>query len=332
MDEIIGNMREFTAEAQREEMTIEEKEFTGKGWTIYQGDNVKTIRRIADNSVGLIVSSPPFPGMYVYTNSSADMGNVTSLSEMINHFKFLIPELFRVTQPGRSCCLHMCQAVAFKGTDGYIGIKDFRGKLIEAMEEGGWIYYGEACINKNPQTVAVRTKDAGLLFKSLATDSARMHMALADYLLQFRKPGENSHPIRAGQSEKYHNPNGWISQEEWIEWAAPVWYRQTDRYPGGIKETEVLSVAEAREEKDERHLAPLQLGVCERAIKLWSNPGDLVYDPFSGSGSVGYKALLLHRTYIGTELKPSYVTLSLRNLQLAEKESTITKLPGFEGK
>jgi hypothetical protein len=126
---------------------------------------------------------------------------------------------------------------------------------------------GEVTIDKNPQVKAVRTKDRGLLFKSLANDSADMRMAQADYLLQFRKPGENPHPIRAGISEKYNNEAGWITPEEWIEWAAPVWYRQTEDYPGGIRETDVLNVSAARDERDERHLCPLQLGVIER----WSS-------------------------------------------------------------
>jgi hypothetical protein len=120
---------------------------------------------------------------------------------------------------------------------------------------------------------AIRTKDQGLLFKSLATDASRMHMALADYLLQFRKPGDNPEPIRAGVSERYGNPDGWITAEEWIEWAAPVWYRASEHYPGGIRETDVLNAAVARDAPDERHIAPLQLGVIERAVKLWSEPG-----------------------------------------------------------
>lgn len=226
----------------------------GDRWALYCGDNIDAIKEIPDNSVGLTVSSPPFPGMYSYTNSPRDMGNVTNQSEMVRHFGFLIPELLRVTKPGRHCALHLCQGVAFKGVDGYIGLKDFRGEIIRAMEAGGWIYYGEVCIDKDPQVKAIRTKDRGLLFKTLANDSSHMHMALADYLLQFRKPGDNAEPIRAGISQKYENYSGWITQEEWIEWAAPVWYRATPDYPGGIRETDVLNVAVARDSDDERHL------------------------------------------------------------------------------
>jgi hypothetical protein len=170
---------------------------------------------------------------------------------------------------------------------------------------------------------AIRTKDQGLLFKSLANDASRMHMALADYLLQFRKPGENPEPIRAGISERYGNPDGWITAEEWIEWAAPVWYRASEHYPGGIRETDVLNAAVARDAPDERHIAPLQLGVIERAVKLWSNPGDLVLSPFAGIGSEGVGALRADRRFVGIELKPSYFKTAVRNLTTAEGQLSL---------
>jgi DNA modification methylase len=207
-------------------------------------------------------------------------------------------------------------------------MRDFRGRVIEEMTKHGWVYYGEVTIDKNPQVKAVRTNDAGLQFKSLATDSARMHMALADYLLQFRKPGDNPEPIRAGISQKYKNEDGWVTNEEWIEWARPVWYAADHGIPGGIRETEVLNVACARDGDDERHLCPLQLGVIERAIKLWSNPGDLVLDPFNGVGSTGVQALSIRhpngtpqpRCYVGVELKRSYFETARRNLENAESQ------------
>ncbi len=150
-----------------------------------------------------------------------------------------------------------------------------------------------------------------------------MHMALADYLLQFRKPGDNPEPIRAGVSERYDNADGWITSEEWIEWAAPVWYRAGEGYPGGIRETDVLNVRVARENGDERHIAPLQLGVIERAVKLWSNPGDLVFSPFAGIGSEGYVALQHGRRFVGVELKPSYFKTAARNLTEAEGQGSL---------
>jgi DNA modification methylase len=315
---IIEHMKGLQMDASHtNEMTYEEDTIEGEGYQLLLGDCIKRAKEIPDESIGLSVFSPPFPGMYVYTNSPSDMGNTKNIDEMIEHYRFLVPELYRITKPGRSCCVHLTQAVAFKWIDGYIGMKDFRGRVIEAMESEGWVYYGEVAIDKDPQVKAIRTKDQGLLFKTLAKDSSKLHMALADYLLQFRKPGDNEEPIRAGISDKYENPNGWITSEEWIEWAAPVWYRQTKHYPGGIRETDVLNVACARETDDERHLCPLQLGVIERAVKLWSNPGDTVFSPFMGIGSEGYGAVNLHRNFIGIELKRSYFETAVSNIEQA---------------
>jgi len=289
----------------------------------YMGDCVELMDGIPSDSVGLSVFSPPFPGMYAYTDSPRDMGNVASMDEMLANFRFLVNEnkLLRVVKPGRNCCVHLTQIPAFKGADGYIGLKDYRGKTIELFESCGWIYYGEVCIDKDPQVKAQRTKDASLQFKSLANDSSRMRMALADYILIFKKKGDNESPIRAGVSRKYDNENGWLTNDEWIEWAAPVWYRQTSHYPGGIRETDVLNVRSAREDDDEKHLCPLQLGVIERCVKLWSNPGDVVLSPFGGIGSEGYKSILLGRKFIGFELKPSYWRVGASNLESAIAKS-----------
>jgi hypothetical protein len=295
----------------------------GERWELRLGDCVERIAEIEDESVGLTVFSPPFPGMYVYSDSPRDMGNARSIEQLIEHYRYLVPELLRVTMPGRSCCVHLCQSVRVKYLDGESGIRDFRGAVIRVMEDAGFVYYGEVCIDKDPQVKAIRTKDQGLLFKTLANDSARMHMCLADYLLQFRKPGDNSEPIRAGVSTRYANEGGWITAEEWIEWAAPVWYRATPDYPGGIRETDVLNAAVAREAADERHIAPLQLGVIERAVKLWSNPGDVVFSPFAGIGSEGYVALQHGRRFSGIELKRSYFETACRNLVKAEGQISL---------
>lgn len=301
-------------------------EATGQGWKMMLGDCVERTREVPDESIGLSVFSPPFPGMYVYSDSPRDMGNAHSIAELIEHYRYLIPELLRILKPGRSCCVHLCQTLSVKYLDGFSGIRDFRGAVIQAMEEAGFIYYGEVCIDKDPQIKAIRTKDQGLLFKSLATDASRMHMALADYLLQFRKPGDNVEPIRAGISQKYGNQDGWITAEEWIEWAAPVWYRATSHYPGGIRETDVLNAAVARDDRDERHIAPLQLGVIERAVKLWSNPGDTVFSPFGGIGSEGHVALKHGRRFVGVELKESYFKTACRNLTAAEGQLSLPSL------
>jgi len=320
-DELISNMNlSGQLETKREEMIYMEDIEKGKGWELQLGDSVLKMKNIETDSIGLSVFSPPFPGMYVYTNSKHDLGNTKTIEELIEQFRFVIDKdhLLRVTMPGRHCCVHLSQGVAFQSKDGYIGIKDFRGKVIQMMEEEGWIYYGEVCIDKNPQVVAIRTKDRGLLFKTLRTDASHLHTALADYLIQFRKPGDNVNPIKAGKDGE----RGWITQEEWIEWAAPVWYRQSPHYPGGIRQTDVLkNYRLAKDNKDEKHLAPLQLGVIERAIKLWSNPGDVIYDPFSGIGSTGYVALKLERQFKGSELKKGYFDVGIKNLKSVGKRN-----------
>lgn len=325
MEKIVTHMRNRSIEEvrgmKRQEMGYRRDVVRGDTWEAHLGDCVDVVEDMADDSIGLSVFSPPFPGMYVYTNSMRDMGNVSSLDEMIEHFRFLSRPLLQKTMPGRSACIHLTQVTAKKGVDGYVGIKDYRGEVIRMMESEGWIYYGEVTIDKNPQVKAIRTKDAGLMFKSLATDSARMHVALADYVLQFRKPGENPSPILAGISKKYRNEQGWITSEEWIRWARPVWYAQDWAPDGdGIAETDVLNVQQARETDDERHLAPLQLSVIERCVKLWSAPGELVFSPFMGIGSEGYVATKLGRRFTGSELKESYWRHAVRNLQRADSE------------
>jgi hypothetical protein len=318
---------------ERFEMNYELDVERGDDWTLYLGDSVETIEHVEDDSIGLSIFSPPFPGMYVYTNSIHDMGNVKDNEEMIEQFAFLSRKILVKTMPGRTCAIHLTQGTAQLGRDGYVGIKDFRGQVIRMMEDEGWIYYGEATIDKNPQVKAVRTKDHGLMFKTLAKDSSKMHMALADYLIQFIKPGTNPEPIKAGISEKYDSPNGWLTNEEWILWARPVWYGSDFQPEGaidqGIRETDTLTVKQARETDDERHLAPLQLGVIHRAIKLWSAPGDLIYSPFAGIGSEGYEAIKLGRRFVGGELKRSYWQSAVKNLQNAERDKGVITLFDF---
>jgi superfamily II DNA or RNA helicase len=336
-DNIVQHMAVNTdlgAQTVREEMAYREDMAQGHDWQLYLGDSVKTIDHIATDSLGLSVFSPPFPGMYVYTNSPHDMGNVADIDQMIDQFSYLMgpDKLLRAMMPGRNVFIHITQGVAQKGRDGYIGLKDFRGKIIAMMQEHGWIYYGEAVIDKDPQLKAMRTKDHGLMFKSLVTDAARMHPALPDYLLQFRKPGDNPVPIEAGKVNRYSGNNGWVTSDQWILWARPVWYA-ADYMPGtwrpdyngdgcdfGIRETDVLNVRQARDTNDERHLCPLQLGVIERVVKVWSAPGDIVYSPFAGIGSEGYVALKEGRKFIGGELKESYWRNAIRNLEAAISE------------
>lgn len=354
-DNIVKHMGVYADinQTERIEMEYESDVATGKDWTLYLGDSIQTIDQIEDESVGFTIFSPPFPGMYAYTNSVNDVGNSDHIRQMIDHFRYLVKadKLMRVMMPGRIVAIHLMQLTAMKNRDGYIGIKDYRGRVIAMMEDEGWIYHGELTIDKNPQIQAVRNKERGLLFKSLAQDSSVIRPALADYLLLFRKPGENPQPIRAGMSRNYNPTGGWVTEKEWIQWAhpiwpasqvcrengieydiadmlPPVWYRRVSDpekgsieavNPWGIQETDVLNVRQARETDDERHLCPLQLSVIARAIKLWSAPGDLVYSPFAGIGSEGYEAIRHGRRFIGGELKRSYWQSAIDNLHEAER-------------
>jgi DNA modification methylase len=309
----------------------------GERFKAFNGDSIEIVAELPENSIGLSVFSPPFPGMYAYTNSARDVGNVRNFAELVEHFSYLAGSLLKVTQPGRMCCVHLTQEPVFKGRDGYVGLRDFRGDMIRCMESAGWNYYSEVTIDKNPMLKASRTKEATLLFKTLAADSSMSRPALADYIIVFKKPGTNSNPIRAGISARYDNRDGWITCDEWCEWAAPVWYRKMpaeksphypfqDNYPSrhqatdGINEGDVLrNFTQGRENDDEKHLCPLQLGVIERCVKLWSNPDDVVLSPFMGIGSEGYVAIRHNRRFVGCELKPSYFRVACTNLRDAER-------------
>jgi hypothetical protein len=310
-------------------------------FAMYHGDCVHALAGLPDNSLHLGVTSVPFPGMWVYSNSPNDMGNVTSIAQMVDQCRFLAKEMLRVLVPGRSVFIHLTQGVAQKQRDGYIGLKDFRGNMISMMESEGFIHYGEFTIDKDPQLKAMRTKDHGLMFKSLVNDSSRMHAALADTVLQFQKPGDNPLPITAGISKRYESADGWVTSDQWILWARPVWYGADympgtwregftgDPCPDGIRETEVLNVRQARDTNDERHLCPLQLGVIERIVKVWSAPGEVVFDPFGGIGSTGFVAIAEGRKFVGCELKQSYYESAVRNLRSAVSEKTQSTIFDF---
>jgi DNA modification methylase len=273
----------------------------GDGWRLMMGDCVTRMAEVESDSVDLSVFSPPFLSLYVYSPSERDMGNSGNPTEYFQHFGFLIDELLRTTKPGRNCAVHIAQVPAMLGRDGYIGLKDFRADMVRAFCDGGWIYHGEVVIDKDPQAQAIRTHSKGLLFTQLHKDSSWLRPALADYILVFRKPGDNLIPIIPD-----------ITNDEWIEWARPIWY--------GIKESDTLNVAEARAEPDERHIVPLQLGTIERVIRLWSNEGETVLSPFAGIGSEGYQAIRFNRRFIGIELKPEYYATAVRNLRVAESQ------------
>ena len=271
----------------------------GEDWTLYQGDCVERLQNLEASSIDFTVFSPPFLSLYVYSDSERDIGNNKAEHEFFRHFDYFLNGMLRVMKPGRNVACHVSQVPSTLVRDGVIGLKDFRGKTIEAFQRSGFIYHGEVVIDKDPQAQAIRTKSKGLLFVQLKKDSSWLRPALADYILVFRKPGENAVPIKPD-----------ISNNEWIEWARPIWY--------GIRESDTLNVAEARSDKDERHIAPLQLGTIERCIRLWSNKGETVLSPFAGIGSEGYQAIKLGRKFIGIELKEKYADVAVQNLQKAE--------------
>ena len=273
----------------------------GEGWRLLLGDSCERISEIETDSVGLSVFSPPFASLYTYSPSERDMGNSKDYDQFFEHFGYLIPELLRVTMPGRRSCVHVQQVTTTKATHGIIGWRDFRADVVKAFTEAGWIYDGEVVIDKDPQAQAIRTKSKALMFVQKNKDSAWSRPAMADYILLFRAPGENLEPVKTD-----------VNNEEWIQWARPIWY--------GIKESDTLNAAVARENDDERHICPLQLGTIERCVRLWSNRGDLVLDPFNGIGSTGVVALQHDRRYVGIELKESYYSVARRNLIGATKQ------------
>jgi len=284
--------------------------YQGANWELRHGDSCEALPTLAADSIDLSIMSPPFSSLYTYSASERDIGNCSSHAEFIEHMGFISDELLRVTKPGRLSCLHVQQVATTKAKDGVIGLMDFRGSMIAAFIAHGWIFHGEICIDKDPQAQAIRTHSKALLFVQLRKDASWLRPALADYILVFRKPGDNAVPILPD-----------ITNENWIEWARPIWY--------GISETDTLNVVEARENDDERHICPLQLGTIERCVRLWSNPGELILSPFAGIGSEGYEAVRLGRRFVGIELKEAYARVAAKNLAVAETLRTQGGL--FEG-
>lgn len=315
-EELIKNAAQYEREeiSGMNESRFEYSEDTVEQPGVYKlmlGDSVERIKEIDDESVGVSVYSPPFMSLYAYSDTERDMGNSKSSEDFWKHYSFITNEILRVTLPGRHTLVHCQQIPATNVRDGYIGMRDFRGDLIRHYIEHGWIYHGEVCLDKCPQAQAIRTKAKGLMFVQKDKDSSWLRPGLADYILVFRKPGENPVPINCD-----------VTNEEWIQWAHPVWY--------GINETEVLKPAEGRDEKDERHIAPLQLETIHRCLRLWSNQGELVFSPFMGIGSEGYVAMELNRRFIGIELKPSYFKAACNNIR-SMYDNQERQLDLFEG-
>ncbi len=336
-------------------------------FSIYNGDCIEVVRALPESSVGYSVFSPPFASLYTYSASDRDMGNCATHEEFYKHFAHLVPELLRVTQPGRLLSFHCMNLPTSKARDGFIGLSDFRGILIKAFVDAGWIYHSEVCIWKDPVTAMQRTKALGLLHKTIRKDSAMSRQGVPDYLVTMRKPGMNPVPIEHEPGTESDYP---VSL--WQQVASPVWvttresaaatavfeepsigeYDDEESYHdakaariatnkrremsfdpffkvcvgdadgtdhGTIHPGDTLQKESAREEKDERHICPLQLEVIRRAVRLWSKADDVVLSPFAGIGSEGYVALQEGRRFVGAELKASYFKQAVRNLQAAER-------------
>ena len=276
---------------------------TGEGWTMHLGDCVKWTRRMEDNSIDYSFFSPPFSNLFVFSNSDRDMGNCKNDNQFLEHFKFLISELFRVVKPGRNVSFHCANLTSGKMRDGFIGLRDFRGDLIRAFQEAGFIYHSEVAIWKDPVVAMQRTKAIGLLHKTVRDNGTMSRMGLPDYIVTMRKPGECAERVTHGDD---------FPVALWAKYASPIWM--------DINQSRTLNKMPARDENDERHIAPTQLDVIERCIHLWTNPNDLVFSPFGGIGSEGYCAVKMGRRFIGTELKPQYFEVACMNLDDAKIE------------
>ena len=303
MVEHMCSMEGWGGLSRTKEIYMEDREI-GENWAMYNADCVEGISKMDDDSVHYTVFSPPFSSLYTYSASTRDMGNCRNNAEFFEQFRFLVSELLRVTMPGRLLSFHCMNIPTSKAKDGFIGLSDFRGDLIREFMEAGWIYHSEVCIWKDPVTQMQRTKALGLLHKQIKKDSCMNRQGLADYLVTMRKPGDNP--------ERVEHTNETFPVGLWQRYASPVW--------GDINPSDTLQFRSARSEKDERHICPLQLQVIRRALKLWSNPGDLVLSPFAGIGSEGYVALEEGRQFVGFEVKREYYDQACRNLADAESE------------
>lgn len=279
----------------------------GEDWKMYHGDCVRVAKNIPDDSIDFSVFSPPFADLFTYSDDLQDMGNCQNLSEFTKHFEFLIKELARIVVPGREVAVHCVDLLSTKWKHGKIEFQDFSGEIIRAFWRQGFLFHSRICIWKSPVTEMQRTKAHGLLYKTLKADSCDSRVGCADYLLVFRKPGDNPRPVTK-------HPDS-FPVDLWQEVASPVWMT--------VDQGKVLNREGARDDRDERHICPLQLDVIERAVSLWTNPGDLVYSPFAGIGSEGYGALNLGRKFVGSELKESYFQQACGNLRNAKAQTKL---------
>lgn len=290
-----------------DEIRVKDQAITER-YALYNGDSCEILRGIPENSVHFEIYSPPFASLYTYSNSERDLGNCRTKSEFFRHFEFIIRELYRVLMPGRVMAVHCMNLPTSKERDGFIGIEDFRGELIRVFQAAGFLYHSEVCIWKDPVIAMQRTKALGLLHKQLKKDSCMSRQGIPDYLVVMRKPGENP--------ERVTHTNESFPVDIWQRYASPIW---TD-----INPSDTLQASSARDEKDEKHICPLQLTVIRRALNLWTNPGDTVLSPFMGIGSEGVVSLQGGRRFVGVELKPTWYAQAVKNCAGVTEEKQMT--------
>ena len=273
------------------------QQYEGNGFALYNGDSCDIMKAIPDNSIHYSIFSPPFAQLYVYSNSVRDLGNCRDTTEFYTQFEFILKELYRIMMNGRLVSIHCMDLPTQKSRDGFIGISDFSGDIIRMMQDAGFIYHSRVTIWKDPVVAMQRTKALGLFRKQIKKDSSMCRQGIADYIVTFRKPGENP--------ERIEHTDETFPVSKWQNYASPVWM--------DINQSKTLQKESAREEKDEKHICPLQLDVIERCIELWTNDNDIVFTPFLGIGSECYQALSMNRRAIGIELKESYYNQAVAN-------------------
>lgn len=337
MDDLLKKIDKCETRLARLKAELKQKEaerFTGEvynqditdDWAIYHGDCVEAVSGLPDESVHYSIFSPPFLSLYVYSDDPQDMGNSKTDEEFYSHFSWLLPQLMRVTKPGRLVTVHSSLVPMTMQHDGVMGLRDFPGQIVRLFQQHGWVYHSKVNIWKDPLVQATRTKALQLAHKQISKDSARCGQGYADELLTFRKPEENPEPVAHGRGfERYigerdepdqtkrddprHNR---YSHQVWQRYASPVWW--------DIRQSDTLNVAAGRDDRDERHICPLQLQAIARCLELWTNEGDTVLSPFAGIGSEGHEAVKMGRRFVGIELKQSYYKTMLKNLKKAKKE------------
>ena len=318
--EMIQEMSKYSSEANykssKSKFKVVKKEIKTNNYHLINGDCVQETKKLPDNCADIVVFSPPFAELYVYSDKEEDMGNVSNYKQFEEHFKYLIPELKRTLKNGRICAIHCMDLPIQKGKEGYIGLRDFSGMLIDWFQENGFIYHSRATIWKNPVTEMQRTKALGLLHKTIKKDSSMTRVGIPDYILFFRNEGDNETPITHQDTDP--SKSDYLPVDLWQKYASPVW--------NDIDYSRTLQYRSGRDGNDEKHICPLQLDTIERILHLYSNEGETVLSPFGGIGSEGFSALKMNRKSISIELKESYFTINAKNHKscIEEKNSVLT--------